>query len=58
MSNDNLEILNEKFQRDCKVINMKYEYEGYSGEVQWAIMGWDYIIYEGRTSDVNKEVQD
>lgn len=38
MSNDNLKILNEEFQRDCKVINMKYEYEGYSGEVQWAII--------------------
>ena len=38
MSNDKLEILNEEFQHDCKIINMKYEYEGYSGEEQWAII--------------------
>ena len=38
MSENKNDVLNEEFQRDCKVISMKYEYEGYSGEVQWAII--------------------
>lgn len=32
------DVLNEEFQSECKVINLKYEYEGYIGEEQWAIV--------------------
>ncbi|MBR3993666.1 MAG: sigma-70 family RNA polymerase sigma factor [Clostridia bacterium] len=28
----------EQFRRECKVINLKYEYEGYSEDIQWAIV--------------------
>ena len=28
----------EEFNRECKLINLKYEYEGYDGEEQWAIV--------------------
>lgn len=38
MSENKYDVLNEEFQNDCKVISMKYEYEGYSGEEQWAII--------------------
>lgn len=38
MSKDKLYTLNEEFQSECKVINLKYEYEGYEGEEQWAIV--------------------
>lgn len=30
--------LKDQFQSECKVINLKYEYEGYTGEEQWAIV--------------------
>ncbi len=32
------DVLNEEFKSECKVINLKYEYEGYIGEEQWAIV--------------------
>ncbi len=32
------DVLNEEFQSKCKIINLKYEYEGYIGEEQWAIV--------------------
>lgn len=38
MSKRQLYTLNEEFQSKCKVINLKYEYEGYTGEEQWAII--------------------
>jgi len=38
MSKDKLDTLNEEFRSECKVINLKYEYEGYTGEEQWAII--------------------
>lgn len=30
--------LDEQFKNDCKVINLKYEYPGYTGTEQWAII--------------------
>ena len=38
MSNNELCVLNEKFQEECKVINLKYEYNGYTGNEQWTII--------------------
>ena len=38
MSKDKLDILKQEFQSECKVINLKYEYEGYIGEEKWAII--------------------
>lgn len=38
MSKDIIDILKEEFQSECKVINLKYEYEGYTGREQWAII--------------------
>lgn len=38
MSKDKLDTLNEEFRNEFKVINLKYEYEGYIGEEQWAII--------------------
>ncbi len=38
MSKDKLDTLNEEFKSECRVINLKYEYEGYIGEEQWAIV--------------------
>ncbi len=38
MPETNLGVLKEKFQSACKVINLRYEYEGYTGEEQWAII--------------------
>lgn len=28
----------ENFQKECKVINLKYEYNGYNGDINWAII--------------------
>lgn len=28
----------ELFVKDCKVINLKYEYNGYTGAARWAII--------------------
>ncbi len=38
MANSQFDVLKEEFQNECKVINLKYEYEGYIGEEQWAII--------------------
>ena len=38
MAKSQLDVLKEEFQNECKVINLKYEYEGYTGEEQWAII--------------------
>ena len=38
MSNTKLDVLKQRFQEECKVINMKYEYNGYTGNEQWAII--------------------
>lgn len=38
MTERTLEVLKEEFQSKCKVINLKYEYEGYIGKEQWAII--------------------
>lgn len=38
MAKSQLDILKEEFQSECKVINLKYEYEGYIGKEQWAIV--------------------
>ncbi len=32
MAKRQLDVLKERFQSECKVINLKYEYEGYTGE--------------------------
>lgn len=33
-----ISALDEQFKKDCKVINLKYEYPGYTGIEQWAII--------------------
>lgn len=38
MENSNISALKEQFSQECKVINLKYEYEGYDGEENWAIV--------------------
>ncbi len=38
MAKSQFDVLKEEFQNECKVINLKYEYEGYTGEEQWAII--------------------
>lgn len=38
MKKNQFDILKEEFQSECKVINLKYEYKGYSGKEQWAIV--------------------
>ena len=38
MAKSQFDVLKEHFQSECKVINLKYEYEGYTGEEQWAII--------------------
>ena len=38
MNETNLSNLKEHFRSECKVINLKYEYEGYTGEEQWAVI--------------------
>lgn len=38
MNETNFSNLKEHFQNECKVINLKYEYEGCTGEEQWAII--------------------
>lgn len=37
MITDNNEKL-EQFKQECKVINLKYEYPGYKGDIQWAVI--------------------
>ena len=38
MAKSQFDVLKEEFQNECKVINLKYEYEGYTGEEQWAVI--------------------
>ena len=38
MAKSQLDVLKEEFQNECKVINLKYEYEGDTGEEQWAVI--------------------
>ena len=38
MVKSQFDVLKEEFQNKCKVINLKYEYEGYTGEEQWAVI--------------------
>lgn len=38
MTKSQLDVLKEEFQNECKVINLKYEYEGYIGKESWAII--------------------
>lgn len=38
MERSQFDVLKEEFQSECKVINLKYEYEGYIGQEQWAII--------------------
>ena len=33
-----LSALDEQFKYDCKVINLSYEYPGYTGKEKWAII--------------------
>ncbi len=38
MAKNQFDVLKEEFQNECKVINLRYEYEGYNGKLQWAII--------------------
>lgn len=38
MSNKQFNELDIQFQEECKVINLRYEYDGYIGNEQWAII--------------------
>lgn len=38
MAKSQFDVLKEEFQNECKVINLKYEYEGYNDKKQWAII--------------------
>lgn len=38
MTKSQFDVLKEEFQSECKIINLQYEYEGYIGEEQWAII--------------------
>lgn len=39
MANNNIiTALDEQFKNDCEVINLRYEYPGYTGTEQWAII--------------------
>ena len=38
MAKSLFDVLKEEFQNECKVINLRYEYEGYIGKEQWAII--------------------
>ena len=33
-----LSALDEQFKYECKVINLSYEYPGYTGKEKWAIL--------------------
>lgn len=37
-NNTIISALDEQFKTECKVINLKYEYPGYTGDVKWAII--------------------
>ena len=36
--NNKLNNQEELFTRDCKLINLKYEYDGYTGTEKWAVV--------------------
>lgn len=38
MAKSQLDVLKEEFQNECKIINLKYEYEGYIGVEKWAVI--------------------
>lgn len=38
VNNEKQRTIEEQFADDCKVINMKYEYNGYTGNEKWAII--------------------
>ena len=38
MNNSTNLTLDEQFDKDCKIIKLKYEYPGYTGEEKWAII--------------------
>ncbi|MFR6065066.1 MAG: sigma factor-like helix-turn-helix DNA-binding protein [Eubacterium sp.] len=38
MSDKQFKELELQFQEECKVINLKYEYDGYNGDISWAII--------------------
>ena len=38
VSNENQKTLEEQFADECKVISLKYEYQGYIGDEKWAII--------------------
>lgn len=38
MSKKQFSELELQFQEECKVINLKYEYDGYNGDIRWAII--------------------
>ena len=37
MSNNVISALEEQFNKDCKIINIRYEYEGFSGKERYII---------------------
>lgn len=37
-NNENQKTIEEQFVDECKVINLKYEYPGYTGDIKWAII--------------------
>lgn len=38
VNNENQKTIEEQFADECKVINLKYEYPGYIGNIKWAII--------------------
>ena len=38
MSKKQFNELELQFQEECEVINLKYEYDGYNGDISWAII--------------------
>ena len=38
MSDKQFKELELQFQEECKVINLKYEYDGYNGDISWAFI--------------------
>lgn len=38
MAKSQFDVLKEEFQNECKVVNLRYEYEGYIGKEQWAVI--------------------
>ena len=38
MEKNNISALEEQFIQECKLINLNYEYPGYTGEEKWAII--------------------